>query len=137
MDDTPNLGLPYILAAQSQKHVTHNEAIRALDVVVKLAVLDRDLATPPVSPAEGDRYIVAASPTGDWDGEAGNVAAFQDGAWAFLSPKEDSIAWIADEEAAVVWSNASWTALTAAVVSVQGYIFQPEWIAAMPPVRFR
>ena len=29
MDATPNLGLPYILAAQSQKHVTHNEAIRA------------------------------------------------------------------------------------------------------------
>ena len=82
MDDTPNLGLPYIMAAQSQKHVTHNEAIRALDAVVQLAVLDRDLATPPGSPAEGDRYIVAASPTGDWDGQAGNIAAFQDGAWA-------------------------------------------------------
>ena len=77
MDDTPNLGLPNILAAQSQKHVTHNEAIRALDVVVQLAVLDRDLATPPVSPAEGDRYIVATSPTGNWDGEAGNVAALR------------------------------------------------------------
>jgi len=114
VDDTPNLGLPYILAAQSQKHVTHNEAIRALDAVVQLAVLDRDLATPPLSPAEGDRYIVAAGPTGDWEGEAGKVAAFQDGAWAFLSPNEGWIAWIADEEAAVVWSNSSWTALTAA-----------------------
>ena len=77
MEDSPNLGLPYILAAQSQKHVTHNEAIRALDAVVQLAVLDRDLAAPPVSPAEGDRYIVASSPTGDWDGEAGNVAALR------------------------------------------------------------
>jgi hypothetical protein len=65
VDDTPNLRLPYIMAAQSQKHVTHNEAIRALDAVVQLAVLDRDLAAPPVSPAEGDRYIVAANPTGD------------------------------------------------------------------------
>lgn len=112
MDDTPNLGLPYIMAAQSQKHVTHNEAIRALDAVVQLAVLDRDLAAPPDSPAEGDRYIVAASPTGDWDGQSGNIAAFQDGAWAFLSPNEGWIAWIADEEAAVVWSNSGWTALT-------------------------
>lgn len=115
MDDTPNLGLPYILAAQSQKHVTHNEAIRALDAVVQLSVLDRDLAAPPVSPAEGDRYIVAASPSGDWYGQAGNVAAFQDGAWAFLTPNEGWIAWIADEDAAVVWSNSSWTALTARV----------------------
>ena len=112
VDDTPNLGLPYIMAAQSQKHVTHNEAIRALDAVVQLAVLDRDLAAPPVSPAEGDRYIVAASPTGDWDGQSGNIAAFQDGAWVFLSPNEGWIAWIADEEAAVVWSNSGWTALT-------------------------
>ena len=53
MDDTPNLGLPYIMAAQSQKHVTHNEAIRVLDAMVQLAVLDRDLSAPPVSPAEG------------------------------------------------------------------------------------
>ncbi len=76
MDETPNLGLPYIMAAQSQKHVTHNEAIRALDAIVQLSVLDRDLTAPPGSPAEGARYIVAASPTGAWSGHAGDVAAF-------------------------------------------------------------
>ena len=31
MDSTPNLQLPYLMAAQAQKHVTHNEALRALD----------------------------------------------------------------------------------------------------------
>ena len=55
MDSTPNLDLPYIAAAQAQKHVTHNEAIRALDAIVQLAVLDRDLAAPPASPGDGDR----------------------------------------------------------------------------------
>lgn len=88
MVDTPNLGLPYILAAQSQKHVTHNDAIRALDAVIHLTVLDRNLATPPASPAEGDRYLVDASPTGVWAGHAGKIAAFQDGAWIFYTPKE-------------------------------------------------
>ncbi|MEE8296314.1 MAG: DUF2793 domain-containing protein, partial [Hyphomicrobium sp.] len=63
-------------------------------------------------PAEGDRYIVAASPTGDWDGQSGNIAAFQDGAWAFFTPNEGWIAWIADEDVAVVWSSSNWTALT-------------------------
>ena len=29
MDTSPNLALPYIIAAQAQKHVTHNEAILA------------------------------------------------------------------------------------------------------------
>ena len=86
MDSSPNLTLPYIVAAQAQKHVTHNEAIRALDALVQLMVLDKDLASPPGSPADGNRYIVAASPTGAWAGQAGKVAAYQDGAWAFFTP---------------------------------------------------
>jgi hypothetical protein len=112
VDETPNLGLPYIMAAQSQKHVTHNEAIRALDALVQLSVLDRDLTAPPGSPAEGARYIVAASPTGAWSGHAGKIAAYQDGAWAFYEPLEGFIAWVADENAAVVWDGSAWTALT-------------------------
>ena len=112
MDDTPNLGLPYIMAAQSQKHVTHNEAIRALDAMVQLAVLDRDLAAPPGSPAEGARYIVGSSPTGAWSGHADEVAAYQDGAWMLYAPVEGWIAWIADEDIAVVWDGTTWSALT-------------------------
>ena len=30
-DTTTHLGLPYLLAAQAQKHVTHNEALRLLE----------------------------------------------------------------------------------------------------------
>ena len=112
MDETPNLRLPYIMAAQSQKHVTHNEAIRALDAVVQLSVLDRDLSTPPGSPADGARYIVAGSPTGAWSGHAGNIAAYQDGAWTFYAPRQGWISWIGDEDAAVVWDGAAWVALT-------------------------
>ena len=50
MDATSNLSLPFIMAAQAQKHVTHNEALRALDAVVQLMVLDKDLDSPPGSP---------------------------------------------------------------------------------------
>ena len=71
MDSTPNLQLPYLMAAQAQKHVTHNEALRALDAVVQLTVLDKDLASPPGSPTDGVRYIVAAGPTGAWSDQAG------------------------------------------------------------------
>jgi len=112
VDATPNLSLPYIMAAQSQKHVTHNEAIRALDAIVQLSVLDRSLSTPPAAPAEGARYIIAAGPTGAWSGHAGKVAAYQDGAWMFYAPLEGWIAWVADENVAVVWSGSAWIALT-------------------------
>ena len=82
-DESIHLGLPYLAAAQAQKHVTHNEALRRLDAVVQLAVIDR-LAAPPGSPEEGDRYIVDASATGAWVGHDGDIAAFIDGAWAFF-----------------------------------------------------
>ena len=113
MVDTPNLGLPYILAAQSQKHVPHNEAIRALDAMVQLSVLDRGLTAPPATPAEGDRYIVASSPTGAWAGQAEKIAAYQDGAWMFYAPKEGWISWVADENIAVAFDGAAWIALSA------------------------
>ena len=48
-DATTHLLLPYILAAQAQKHITHNEALRILDGLVQLSVLDRDLTAPPGS----------------------------------------------------------------------------------------
>jgi hypothetical protein len=67
-DATTHLLLPYILAAQAQKHVTHNEALRLLDGLVQLSVLDRDLTAPPGSPADGDRYIVGSGATGDMGG---------------------------------------------------------------------
>jgi hypothetical protein len=108
VDETPNLKLPYILAAQAQKHVTHNEAIRALDAIVQTAVLDSDLTVPPASPTDGDRYIVAPGATAAWLGKDGQIAAFQDGAWSFYAPREGWIAWVADEDRLYAWDGAAW-----------------------------
>ena len=111
-DDTPNLTLPYLAASQAQKHVTVNESLRRLDAIVMLSLKDRDLAAPPASPSDGDRYLVAASPTGAWAGKAGAIAAFQDGAWAFLVARPGWIAFIEDEGAAIVRGASDWLALS-------------------------
>jgi len=108
MADTPNLGLPYIMAAQAQKHVTHNEAIRALDALVHLAVIDRDSTTPPDDPAEGDRHIVGTDGTGAWSGHDLEIAAFQDGGWAFYAPRPGWRAWIVEESALRAWNGTAW-----------------------------
>lgn len=113
-DSSPNLALPYIMAAQAQKHVTHNEAIRSLDAIVQLAVLDRDLASPPPSPADGARYIVPASPTGAWSGSAGKIAAWQDGAWAFYAAQPGWLAWVIDESVLVRWTGGAWASASVA-----------------------
>ncbi len=108
MDVSPNLSLPYLMAAQAQKHVTHNEAIRALDALVQISVEDKDLTAPPPSPTNGQRYIVGPAATGAWSGQAGRLAAFQDGAWAFYVPREGWLAWVADENTLYAFDGTNW-----------------------------
>lgn len=114
MSASPNLALPFIEAAQSQKHVTHNEALRLLDTLVQLAVLDRASSVPPSAPAEGQRWIVAANPSGAWSAHAGHVAAWQDGAWVFAVPQPG---WLAYNQAArelLAWNGSAWIGALAA-----------------------
>lgn len=110
MVQTTNLQLPYIVAAQAQKHVTHNEAIRALDALVQISVIDRDLTAPPGTPVEGDRYIVSSGATGVWAGMDGRVAAYQDNAWIYYIPRTGWLAWVADEGLLYVYGGANWSA---------------------------
>jgi hypothetical protein len=111
-DDTPILSLPLILPAQAQKHVTHNEALRLLDIVVQLAVHDRDRTAPPATPTEGDRYIVADGATGSWAGKDGRIAAFWGGTWAFVSPADGWLARVLDENLTLVYRNGIWEEAT-------------------------
>ena len=108
MSNTDNLNLPYIAAAQAQKHVTHNEALRALDAIVHLSVTDKDLATPPSSPQTGSRYIVANSATGEWTGKETEIAAWQDGGWLFYPPQKGWQCWLEDENSLVIWDGTDW-----------------------------
>jgi hypothetical protein len=108
MSETTHLLLPYLAAAQAQKHVTHNEALRLLDGLVQLAVLDRTRTAPPPAPADGDRHIVASGATGLWTGWDLNVAFWVDGAWTRLVPREGWLAWVADEDLLLGFDGNAW-----------------------------
>lgn len=104
---SPILGLPYIQAAQAQKHVTHNEAIRSLDALVQLSVVNADLVTPP--PAQGtERYIVPAGATGDWAGQDHAIALAEAGTWQFVTPLAGWRAWVEAETTWAVFDGTTW-----------------------------
>lgn len=107
-DTTTHLSLPYLLAAQAQKHVTHNEALRLLDAMVQLSVLDRTRTVPPASPADGNRHLVASGATGLWAGWDLNIAFWVDGAWIRLVPRTGWMVWVAAEGLFLVWTGAAW-----------------------------
>ncbi len=111
-DTTAHLALPFIMASQAQKHVTHNEALRLLDGIVQLSVLDRDLTAPPGSPTEGARYIPASGATGAWAGWAGSIAYWVDGAWMRILPAPGWLAWVQDEGLLLVYDGVIWVGVT-------------------------
>lgn len=115
MPSSTHLALPFIEAAQSQKHVTHNEAVRRLDAIAHLSIIDRDLAVPPVSPAEGDRYIPASVATGAWASHEDEIAAWLDGAWEFFSPQEGWLAWPRDEDKLFIYDGSAWVDFFSAI----------------------
>lgn len=101
------VGLPLIAASQTQKEVTHNEALARLDTLAHLVLLDRDLTAPPAA-SDGDIYLVASSATGAWAGQEGRIACFADGFWSFYEPMTGLLAFIADEGTLAVYTSAGW-----------------------------
>jgi len=75
-----------------------------------LSVKDRDLSAPPGSPAAGDTYLVGASPTGAWSGQAAKVAVWSGSAWVFGSPRIGWMAYVEDEEKLITYKASGWSA---------------------------
>lgn len=94
-ETSPALSLPFIQPAQAQKHVTHNEAIELLDVIVQLRLEDIGIDTPAASPAEGQSWAIGSAPTGAWTGYDGQIASWRSGGWLFVAPQAGWLAWIA------------------------------------------
>ncbi len=94
-----------------------NEALNLIDALLFCLVKDKDLATPPGSPANGDRYIVAASPTGAWVGRTNNIAAYYNSAWVFYLPKKGWQVHVDDESKDYQFNGTSWAEKTSTVTT--------------------
>ena len=116
MDQSPRLSLSYIAPSQAQKHIPANESFRRLDALTQLSVRSRTIAAEPAAPADGDAYILPASPTGAaWGGfAAGALVAYQDGAWAEIAAFEGLRAWVEDDDEFVVYNGAAWAQISGA-----------------------
>lgn len=119
MADTANLVLPLIAAGQSQKHVTHNEALMRLDALIQLAILAFGQNTPPSSPLAGSRYSVGSTPTGDFAGQAGSLASFDGISWRFAVPKAGWIVFNAADGLVYVFDGTNWRKLSDSITQLQ------------------
>jgi hypothetical protein len=82
---TPIAGLPEISENQANKAVTHNQALRQIEINFG-AVVSRSLTAPPGSPADGAVYIPATGATGAWSGQSNKIVQWSNGGWNFYAP---------------------------------------------------
>lgn len=104
---SPNLMLPEVPEAIRNSSDEINDGFRALDAIVQLSVLDKDLTAPPALAVQGARYIVGAGATGAWAGRSRHVACLTADGWRFFVPRAGWLAWAIDESALYVYDGAS------------------------------
>lgn len=106
----PNIGLLVNAAPGESYDAALRHFLRGLDGLVQANVKDKDLATPPGSPADGNCYIVAPTPTGAWAGHAGKIARWSSvaGAWEFYAPKKGWRVSVDDENTDYRYDGAAW-----------------------------
>ncbi len=107
----PNLGLTYgWTLGESGWNTSMDANLKRLGAVVGLSVKDRDLATPPASPVDGDRYIIPAAATGIWAGKTNQIAVRVASAWDYYTPKVGWLCFIEDEAVLSAYKSAGWSA---------------------------
>lgn len=117
---SPRLNLPFLQPSQAQKHVTHNEALRRLDLIVQLTVRSTNANTPPVVPEQGEVHAVGAAPIGDWVGHAGDLAAWLDNAWHFVTPSSGWRAWDESTGEFQLWDGTAWAPVPVNMQNLDG-----------------
>jgi hypothetical protein len=108
MARTAQLGLPLVMPAQAQKHVTVNEALARLDAVAQLRVVSSLVATPPVGAGDGEGYLVPAGASGEWDGRTGQIAVRSNGGWSYLLPRAGWQAWDEGQQLRRLFDGTEW-----------------------------
>lgn len=112
MPTSPRYGFDYLEVGEAVPSEAVNEALERIEAGGGHFIFkDRDLATPPGSPAAGDTYLVAASGTGDWATHDGEIAYRLNTAWIFIEPIEGFTAWVNDENALIGYDGSTWGVL--------------------------
>ena len=108
VETTERYGLPLLQAGQSQKEITHNEAVVRTDALLHPSVESRTLTAPPSSPTPGQAWIVGSGASGDWAAHDHAIAAFHAGGWAFIAPSEGCLAWVRSEGVFALFGSGGW-----------------------------
>lgn len=109
MADTPNAKIPYVPQGTLDPAAGLNLSLNVIDVLLQASVKSMTLNTPPGSPDDGDRYVVAAGGTGAWDGLDDHLVRYvsEGDFWQSYVPGEQVVMVLNQENGFLYLYNAS------------------------------
>ncbi len=95
-----------------------NAMLRMLQALVQCNVKSMTLTAPPGSPADGDTYVIAGSPTGAWSGKANQIAYWSADptvttpAWEFYVPADGWLIGNQADHLSYRYSGSAWVTIS-------------------------
>lgn len=125
---TPNNGIPYVPENTEDPAAGLNLSLNVIDALLQTAVLAMDLTSPPGSPSDGDRYIVATGASGAWAGQDDSLARYvaEGDFWQFFEAgTQVHMVLNYDDGAIYGWTGSAWGAaggIPEAPIDGTGYV---------------
>jgi len=104
----PINGLSLLAPGQALKHVTVNEALLKLDVLIQLTIKEK-VDFPPDDADVSDIFIVGDHPEGDFTGQTGALAILRYGIWMFIQAKEGWRAYDKNRAKMIIFDGIRWS----------------------------
>lgn len=101
-----------MLAGQSQKEITVNEAMLCADTLLHPAI-EGVVATVPAAASAGQCWIVGSGGTGVFTGQTDRIAAWSEGGWRFLAPRDGLRVYDISASAHRIYAGGAWRLVTA------------------------
>jgi Protein of unknown function (DUF2793) len=135
-DTTARHSLPNLYVGQSQKEITHNEALARIDALLH-PVVEAELALPPTgltTSSDGLCWLIGSAATGQWEGRTGQIARWSAGSWRYISPVEGMSVWLVSESKRLFYIAGSWISPSAINNPVGGGVIDQEARAAIEAI---
>ncbi|RLI52468.1 MAG: hypothetical protein DRO87_13160 [Candidatus Thorarchaeota archaeon] len=87
---------------------TLQSQISALEILDWQESVESRSATPPGSPATGQRFLIIPTATGAWAGHEDDIAEWNGSSWEFVSPTAGTALYVEDEELLYLYDGTQW-----------------------------
>ena len=87
---------------------TLQSQISALEMLDWQESVESRSATPPGTPATGQRFLVIPTATGDWTGHEDEIAEYNGSSWDFVTPTPGTAVYVEDEELLYLYDGTQW-----------------------------